>query len=105
MKNTLRDNKPEPSSKRKLWNYIGWGVALFPFILLAIGPASYSYRGDSHGAGVAIFLFFLSIPAGLLVSLIGAKPKLARNIFIVIGGVLLLLFVLSAISILNQKTT
>jgi len=91
-------------SKTKIWNYIGWGVALFPLLMLAVGPDSYSYRGDSHGAGVAIFLFFLSIPAGLLVSLIGRRPKVARIIFLIIGGAVLLLFVLSAISNLNQTT-
>ena len=100
----MSDNKPERSSKRKFWNNVAWGVALFPFILLAVGPDSYSYRGDSHGAGVAIFLFFLSIPAGLLVSLIGRRPKVARIIFLIIGGAVLLLFVLSAISNLNQTT-
>ena len=98
------NNKQDPNSKRKMWNYIGWGVALFPFILLAVGPDSYSYRGDSHGAGVAIFLFFLSIPAGLLVSLVGRRPKLARVIFLIIGGAVILLFVLSAISNSNQTT-
>jgi predicted membrane channel-forming protein YqfA (hemolysin III family) len=100
----MTNNKQEPNSKRKLWNNIGWGIALFPFILLAVGPDSYSYRGDSHGAGVAIFLFFLSIPAGLLVSLVGHRPKLARIIFLIIGGAVLLLFVLSAITNLNQTT-
>lgn len=98
------NNKQEPNSKRKLWNNIGWGVAVFPFILLAVGPGEYSYLGDSHGAGVAIFLFFLSIPAGLLVSLVGRRPKLARIIFLIIGGAVLLLFVLSAISNSTQTT-
>ena len=100
----MSSNKPAVDPKRKIWNYIGWGVALSPFILLAVGPDSYSYRGDSHGAGVAIFLFFLSIPAGLLVSLVGRRPKLARIIFLIMGGAVLLLFVLSAISNLNQTT-
>ena len=100
----MSSNKPAVDSKRKIWNYIGWGLALSPFILLAVGPDSYSYRGDSHGAGNAIFLFFLSIPAGLLVSLIGRRPKVARIIFLIIGGAVLLLFVLSAISNLNQTT-
>jgi hypothetical protein len=72
--------------------------------MLAVGPGSLSYRGDSHGAGVAIFLFFLSIPAGLLVSLIGKRPKVAKIIFLIIGGAVILLFVLSAISNLTQTT-
>jgi len=100
----MSSNKPEVDPKRKTWNYIGLGVALVPLLLLVVGPGSLSFTGDSHGAGIAIFLFFLSIPAGLLVSLVGRRPKLARNIFLVIGGTLLLLFVLSAISILNQPT-
>ncbi len=94
----MTSNKQEPNSKRKMWNYIGWGVALSPFILLAVGPASYSYRGDSHGAGEAIFLFFVSIPAGLFVSLIGRRPKVALYIGIVIAAYILFAFVYSAIT-------
>jgi len=100
----MTSNKQEPNRESKLWNNIGWGVALFPLLLLVVGPGSLSYRGDSHGAGVAIFLFFLSIPAGLLVSLLGRKPKVAKIIFLIIGGAVILLFVLSAISNLTQTT-
>jgi hypothetical protein len=100
----MSSNKPAVDSKRKIWNYIGWGVALSPFILLAVGPGSLSYTGDSHGAGVAIFLFFLSIPSGLLVSLVGRRPKLARNIIITLVVIVGLLFVMSYISSLKTAT-
>jgi hypothetical protein len=100
----MGSNKPAVDPKRKIWNYIGWGVALSPFILLAVGPDSYSYHGDSHGAGVAIFLFFLSIPSGLLVSLVGRSPKLARNIIITLVVIVGFLFLVSFISSLKTAT-
>jgi hypothetical protein len=100
----MSSNKPEVDPKRKTWNYIGLGVALVPLLLLAVGPGSLSYTGDSHGAGVAIFLFFLSIPTGLLVSLVGRRPKLARNIIITLVVIVGFLFLVSFISSLKTAT-
>ena len=96
-----KSKSKENMSKIKLWNYIGLGVALVPLLLLAVGPGSLRFRGDSHGAGVAIFLFFLSIPAGLLVSLVGRRPKLARNIIIKLVVIVGLLFLMSYLSSLK----
>ena len=91
-------------SKKSVWRVVGLVVALIPLPILLFAPAPLGTNGEGP-AGYAFMFFILSIPAGLLVSLIGKAPQLFRRIVAIAGGSILFLYLLSILANLASQST
>jgi hypothetical protein len=72
--------------------------------ILILAPAPLGFTGGGP-AGYAFMFFILSIPAGILVSLIGKAPELFRRIVAIAGGSILFLYLLSILANLASRST
>jgi len=91
-------------SKKSVWRVVGLVVALIPLAILIFAPAPLGFTGGGP-AGYAFIYFILSIPAGILVSLIGKAPELFRRIVAIAGGSILFLYLLSILANLASQST